>query len=132
MFKQNIKYTDFNGDTRNEDFYFNLSLPEVTRIEAKIGTSIEKYTKQITETQDLKAILDFFEDTVLTAYGEKTADGRSFHKSPELRSNFENSQAYAELFEMLLTDADLARKFAEGIANNGKQNVQAAVSNAAR
>ena len=121
MFKQNIEYTDFNGDARKEDFYFHLSLPEVTRIEAKLGTSIQKYTENITNEQDFKAMLEFLEDAILTAYGQKTADGRSFHKSPELRSAFENSQAYAELFEMLFTQPELARKFAEGIVDNGKK-----------
>ena len=73
-----------------------------------------------TNSKNLKAILEFLEDAILTAYGEKTPDGRSFRKSEELRSEFENSQAYAELFEMLLTNKELARKFGEGIANNGK------------
>lgn len=120
MFKHNITYIDFNGNERKEDLYFHLSLPEVTRIEAEIGTSLSKYTEQLAGGADLKKLLDFLEMIILNSYGKKTSDGKSFHKSKELRSDFENSQAYAEIFEQMLTDKDLARKFGESVADNGK------------
>jgi hypothetical protein len=121
MFKHNIKYTDFNGTERQEDFYFHLSLPEVTRIEAELGKPIEDYSKELVETMDLKKLLDFLEKMILSSYGKKTSDGKSFHKSKELREEFENSPAYAELFEELLTDKDLAQNFGKSVADNGKQ-----------
>lgn len=122
MFKHNIEYVDFNGNERKEEFYFHLSLPEVTRLEAEIGTPIDQYAKTLTDNSDLKRLLDFLEKVILSAYGKKTSDGKSFHKSKELREEFENSQAYAELFEQLLTNPDLARKFGEGVINNHKAN----------
>lgn len=120
MFKQNITYTDFNGIERKEDFHFHLSLPEVTRIEAKIGKPIGEHTKELAEGGDMNALLGFLEEIILNSYGKKTSDGRSFHKSKELRDEFEHSQAYAELFEQLITTPDLSRKFGEGVADNGK------------
>lgn len=120
MFKQEITYTDFNGNERKEDFYFHLSIPEVTRIEAEIGKPIKEYTEELAASMDMKKLLTFLEMIVLNAYGKKTSDGRSFHKSKELREEFEYSQAYAELFEKLLTNPDLAHKFGEGVANDGK------------
>ena len=121
MFKHPITYTDFNGVERKEDFYFHLSLPEVTRIEARVGKPLDQHAKELAEKQDPKELIEFLEEVVLTSYGRKSSDGRSFMKSKELRSEFEYSQAYAELFEQLLTNPDLARKFGEGIADNGKQ-----------
>jgi hypothetical protein len=120
MFKQTIAYVDFNGVERNEDFYFHLSLPEVTRLEAEIGRSMEDHVKDLVANQDAKTLIDFLEKMVLSSYGRKTADGKSFQKSKELRQEFEYSQAYAELFEMLLTNPELAKKFGEGVADNGK------------
>lgn len=120
MFKQNIAYVDFNGVERKEDFYFHLSLPEVTRLEAEIGRSMEDHVKDLVANQDLKMLIEFLEKMILNSYGRKTSDGKSFHKSKELRSEFEYSQAYAELFEMLLTNPELAKKFGEGVADNGK------------
>lgn len=120
MFKHNISYVDFNGAERKEDFYFHLSLPEVTRIEAKIGNSIEKYTKELSAQMDMEKLLEFLEMMILSSYGRKTLDGRSFHKSKELRSEFENSQAYAEFFEELLLQPELAQRFGAGVADKGK------------
>jgi hypothetical protein len=120
MFKQTIEYNDFNGNARTEDFYFHLFTHEVTRIEAEIGKKLEDHTKDLVASGDLKELLDFLERIILNSYGKKTTDGRSFHKSPELRREFEYSNAYAELFEKFLTDPELARKFGEGVGDNGK------------
>lgn len=120
MFKQKISYVDFNGNERNEDFYFHLSLPEVTRMEAEIGRGMKEHIEDIAASNDLKTLIDFLEKLILGAYGRKSADGKSFSKTKEARHEFEHSQAYAELFEMLLTNPELARKFGEGVADNGK------------
>ena len=120
MFKHDITYTDFNGLQRTEPFYFHLSLPETARIEAEIGAPIEEYAKELAGSKDLKKLLDFLEKLILNSYGKKTADGKSFYKSEEIRKEFEYSQAYAELFEQLLTNPELARKFGTGVADNGK------------
>ena len=120
MFKHNIEYVDFNGNERKEEFYFHLSTPEVLRLEAKMGASIEEYTKAIAEQQNLAELLDFLEEIVLSSYGRKTTDGKSFIKNQELRTEFEYSQAYAELFEELIMDHELAAKFGEGVAETAK------------
>lgn len=120
MYKQEIEYKDFNGNPRKEDFYFHLSLPEVTRLEAEIGKPLQKYAEEVTANQDTKVLLEFLERIILSAYGRKTSDGKSFHKSKELREEFEYSQAYAELFEMILTNQELARRFSAGIVDDGK------------
>lgn len=120
MIKKNIKYTDFNGSEQSEDFYFHLSLPEVTRIEAELGKSLEEHSAALAESKDLNEMIKFVEKLILNSYGKKTLDGRSFQKSEELRKEFEYSPAYAELFEELLTNHEAARKFGEGIVDNGK------------
>lgn len=120
MFKHNIAYIDFNGNERKEDFYFHLSLPEVTRLEAEIGKPLDEYTQELAVSQNMKDMIGFLEKMILNSYGKKTSDGKSFHKSKELRQEFEYSQAYAELFEQLLTNPELAKRFGEGVADNGK------------
>lgn len=124
MFKHEIEYTDFNGTERKEDFYFHLSVVEVTRLQAEIGKDIQEYIKEITANQDLKVLLAFLEKMILSSYGRKTSDGKSFYKSQAIREEFEYSQAYAELFEQLLTNQELTRKFATGVTDNtkGKKN----------
>ena len=120
MFKHNIAYTDFNGTERQEDFYFHLSSPEVIRLEAEIGKPIDEYTKELAAQMNVKELIDFLEKIILNSYGRKTSDGKSFHKSKELREEFEHSQAYAELFEQLILNPELAQRFGQGVADNGK------------
>ena len=120
MFKHTVEYVDFNDNERKEDLYFHLSTPEVTRLEAELGTPVDKYAQELAGNMDMKKLLDFLEKIILTSYGKKTSDGKSFHKSKELREEFEHSQAYAELFEQLLTNPELAQRFGEGVTNKGK------------
>lgn len=124
MFKQNIKYKDFNGNERQEDFYFHLSSPEVIRLEAEIGEPIDKHTKRLAAAMELAPLLAFLEKMILSSYGKKTIDGKSFIKTPELRAEFEYSQAYAEFFEMLIKNPELAQKFGSSVADNGKKKNQ--------
>ena len=120
MFKHEIAYVDFNGTERKEDFYFHLSLPEITRLEAEVGMPMQQYANEVAASQDMKLMIQFLERIVLSSYGKKTGDGKSFHKSKDLRGDFEYSPAYAELFEQLITDQELTKRFAAGIVDNGK------------
>lgn len=120
MFKHTVEYNDFNGSERKEDLYFHLSLPEVTRLEAEIGKSLEDHIKELTNNQETSELLAFLERIMLSSYGKKTLDGKSFHKSKEAREAFEYSQAYAELFEQIITQPGLAQKFGEHVSNTGQ------------
>lgn len=124
MFKQNIEYVDFNGNSRKEDFYFHLSSPEVIRLEAEIGEPIDVHTQKLAASMKLADLLSFLEKMILSSYGRKTTDGKSFYKSKELREEFEHSQAYADFFEMLIKDPELAKKFGASVADNGKKKNQ--------
>ncbi len=119
MFKQTISYTDFNGTERTEDLYFHLSKVEMLRLQTEIGGDLQEYAKRVTQEGNLEELLAFIEKMILNSYGKKTLDGRSFTKSKELREEFENSQAYAEVFELLLTTPGLAEKFGQGIVETG-------------
>ena len=122
MFKKTIKYTDFNGTDREEDFYFHVSSHEVVRMEAKLGgRSLETYSKELSANQDMAKMIAFIEDLVLSSFGKKSEDGKNFLKSEVIRKEFEYSQAYAELFEELLTVPESAEKFATGIARQTKK-----------
>lgn len=120
MFTHKITYTDFNGQERTEDFNFHLNLPEVTRLEAEIKKPLEQHVQELAAAGEVEPLLTFLEKIVLDSYGKKTTDGRAFIKNKEVREEFEYSQAYAEFFHQLLTTPELARKFGELVADNGK------------
>lgn len=117
MLKKTIKYVTFDGNKVEEDFYFNYTTPELTRMTAAFGMEIKDYAQKIADEQDPAKMIEFIERLVLGAYGVKSEDGKAFVKSKEDRHYFEYSLAYAELFEELLTVEGAAAAFSEGLVN---------------
>ena len=115
MLKKTITYTDYDGNERTEDFYFNLKKSEVMEMEMGTTGGMRKMLEKIVADQDSKRIIETFKDIILRAYGEKTADGKRFIKSQELADAFSQTEAYSELFMELATDADAAAVFINGI-----------------
>ena len=115
MIKKTIKYFDFDGNERNETFYFNLTKAECMEMELSASGGLEKTVQRIIEAKDSKMIVDTFKDLILKAYGEKSPDGKYFYKSPEISAKFAATEAYSELFMELSSNADEASRFFNGI-----------------
>lgn len=115
MLKKTIKYTDYDGNEREEDFYFNLTKAECIKLQLSTDGGLEKKLRKIIAEQDVPKILPIFEEIVLGAYGEKSMDGKRFMKSKELSEAFSQTEAYTELFMELVSDADAAAAFINGI-----------------
>lgn len=115
MLKKTIAYTDYNGITRTEDKYFNLSTAEVMEMELSTAGGLAEMITRIVKEQDGAAIVKIFKDLILKAYGEKSPDGKRFIKSDELSTAFSQTEAYSVLFMELATDADKAAEFVNGI-----------------
>lgn len=115
MLNKKITYVDFNGVERTETFSFNLTKAEIMEMEMGTTGGLSETINKIVETQDHPSLIKIFKDLVLKAYGEKSADGKRFIKSPELSEAFSQTEAYSELFMELATDADAAAKFVNGI-----------------
>jgi hypothetical protein len=111
MTKETITYTDLNGVERTEDFYFDLSKPEVVRMQASAKGGYDVQLKSIANGSNGALIMEFFENFIKTAYGEKSDDGRRFVKSDEISNAFMQTPAYEVLFEKLVTDAEAAAEF---------------------
>lgn len=120
MLKKTISYTDYDGNLRTEDFYFNLSRAEVTEMELSAEGGLSKMLEKIVASQDSKRIMEIFKDIILKAYGEKSPDGKRFIKNQELREGFAQTEAYSELFMELATNADAASSFINGIVPSVK------------
>ena len=126
MLKKTIKYEDYNGVERNEDFYFNLSEAEIMEMELSVTGGLTEMINKIVTTQDAPSIIKLFKDLVLKAYGEKSADGKRFIKSDELRTAFSQTEAYSILFMELATNADAAAAFVNGIVPAKMGNIDKA------
>ena len=115
MLKKTIKYTDYNGVEREEDFYFNLTKAELMEMELSTTGGLTEMIDKIVKTKDAPAIIKIFKELVLKAHGIKSDDGRRFIKNDEIRNSFAETEAYSILFMELATDADAAAKFVNGI-----------------
>lgn len=115
MLKKTIVYTDYNGTERTEDFYFNLSKAEVMEMEMSTAGGLAEQINKVVKTQDNPTIIKIFKDLILRAYGEKSADGKRFVKNEEMRTAFQETEAYSNLFMELATDAKSAAAFVNGI-----------------
>lgn len=115
MLKKTIKYVDYNGVERKEDFYFNLTKAEVTEMELSVDGGLSQMIEQLVNAKDNKQIIALFKEIILKAYGEKSADGRRFIKSKEISEAFSQTEAYSELFVELALNEDEAAKFIKGI-----------------
>lgn len=122
MYKETVKYLDFNGVEREEDFYFHLTKAEMIKYEASEQGGLEAVLNNMIRTEDSKKILDLFERLIRMAYGVRSADGRHFTKTPEATEQFIASEAYSELFMKFLQDANYASTFVKGITSSIQEN----------
>ena len=115
MLVKKVSYVDFKGNTREEELYFNLTKAEVAEMELSHKGGLSTKIERIVAAQDTEEIIKLFKDLILTAYGVISDDGRRFIKTPELREEFAQTQAYSDLFMELAADADAAAKFVNAI-----------------
>ena len=127
MLKKTITYTDFDGNERSEDFYFNLSKAEIMEMELGVSGGMSQMLNKIVAAQDSERIIKIFKEIILKAYGEKSPDGRRFIKSEELSTAFSQTEAYSQLFMELATNADAASKFVNGIVPANTTQIAAPV-----
>lgn len=115
MITMTIKFTDFDGIERKEDFQFNLTEQEIARMNLEKKGGLKKYLENIIAAKDLPELTKLFEGLIQKSYGIKSPDGRKFVKSKEILDDFMATQAYSDLYMRLITNADEATKFINGI-----------------
>lgn len=115
MIKKTISYTDYDGNNRSEDFYFNLTKAEVVEMEASESGGMKKMLENIIKANDSKKIIAVFKDIIAKSYGVKSPDGKRFIKNEEVLNDFMQTEAYSELFMELATDEKAAAAFVNGI-----------------
>lgn len=115
MLKKTITYTDYDGEERTEDFYFNFNKAEVIELELGTPGGLSNLMQQIIDTKDVPKVIEIFKDLILRTYGQKSLDGRRFIKSEQLSEEFTQTEAYSELFMELGTDASAGAAFINGI-----------------
>lgn len=111
MVKKTITYIDFDGKTRVEDFYFNLTKREAAELELSIPGGFDSLREELSDTtrgnrEIVRMLLDTYKIIIEKAVGTKTADGTKFIKPADYGSAFIVSDAYSELILELMNNDD--------------------------
>lgn len=120
MYVKKIKYTDYNGDEREEKFYFNLNETELTKLQWSVKGGFRAMLEKIIDTQETTKVMPLLEEIITMSYGEKSVDGRRFIKKRDgvrLGEEFLETEAYNKLFVELLNDANKLAEFVNGIVD---------------
>ena len=111
MYEKQIEFTDFFGNKKVEKRYFNLSEAEILDAQFDSKGDFSMLIQGIANTKDQDTLGKLFKEIILRSYGEPSADGIYFNKSPEIRARFESSALYNALYMELLFNADKASEF---------------------
>lgn len=116
MYQKTITYTDYNGNERTEDHYFHLNDAEIIKWVTTEGDyTLDKLIVRLSKEQNGKKIVEIFDELLLSAYGKKSLDGRTFDKNDQIREEFKNSLAYSIIFSEIVSDSEKAAEFINGI-----------------
>lgn len=124
MIKKTIKYHDFDGDEREDDFYFSLNQVQFARIDRMFPGGLESYVQKIAKDKDAGEMFRVIDILVSEAYGERK--GNAFVKvapdGQKLANFFTNTEAYDNLLLELIQSEDNLVSFLSGCLNQDAQN----------
>lgn len=123
MIIKKIKYEDYDGNQREEEFYFNLSRAEIMKMEMSVQGGLDAKIKRLGQTKDAPEVMQLFEDIIAKAYGVKSLDGKRMVKSKELSEEFMQTEAYSELLMELLSSPEAASEFINGVVAKDKLTI---------
>lgn len=91
MFSITKKYVDYNGEEKEETFWFNLNRRELLGLVYGPAEGLDGVIEEIVRSGASGRGFDLFEEILLASFGRKMPDGR-FAKVDE------NGRRYADLF----------------------------------
>ena len=111
MIKETIEFENLiNGEKETAELYFHLNKPELVELSGEVDE-----LKAVMNSDDNVKMFSKIKEIVLKAYGERSADGRRFIKSPEIAKEFEQSEAFSEYMFALASDAETQERFFKGL-----------------
>lgn len=132
MLTKTMTYKDFNGNDVTETFMFNLTTAEIAELEltASGAEGIGAFIDAILKSKSYDELITFFKRIILKSFGMKSEDGKRFVKSEALSKEFSETNAFSDLFMELISGADAATAFINGIASNALGNQHLSAVNA--
>ena len=117
MIKKTIKYKDYFGNDRTEDFYFNLSKAELLDIQYSKSGGLDQWAQSVMDSHDPRKLWSLFTELIAKSYGVRSADGRRFMKSEEISKEFTETEAYSALMDEFFNDENSIAAFFNGLVS---------------
>ena len=118
MLIKKITFTDFKGESRTEEFMFNMSKSDIVQWRYSVNGGIEEVFHRIIDKNDQKELMTMVKDLIHRSYGERSIDGKKFEKrrnGVDLADEFEQTAAYDALYMELITSSKAAADFINGL-----------------
>lgn len=115
MLRKEVEYKDFDGNDRKDVLWFHLNEVEITEMDLETSGGLVKYMESIIDKNDVNQLITIFKDLLIRSYGERSMDGKHFYKDDKIRNEFVSSAAYPVLYMEMVSDADKAVEFINGI-----------------
>lgn len=125
MYCEKMKYTDFDGNVREEELRFNLTQAELLEWELTTEGGMQKLLETIVAEKDKVKLAEMFRTIILKAYGVKSADGKRFAKiidGHRVSEDFAQTQAYSDFMMSLFTDPQKQIDFVNAIVPQVQKN----------
>lgn len=111
MFERTFNYEGFDGKQYTDTWGFYLSKADLLEIQLGSFVGLDQLIKRLIDTQNGKEIMAIIKEIIMKAVGKPSQDGRRFIRNQEIRDEFEQTDAYSQLFEELVMDGDKALAF---------------------
>lgn len=115
MVKEVIRYTDYDGNEREEAFRFNINKIEYHDLDQSIKGGVQGMLQTLIDKNDSAGVIDVLRKFIEKSYGVKSPDGKRMIKSQEILDEFIQSEAYVVLLEKLTSSAEYAAEFIANI-----------------
>lgn len=111
MFERTFTYEGFDGKEYKDTWGFYLSKADLLEIQLGTFVGLDQLIKRLIDTQNGKEIMAIIKEIILKSVGRPSQDGKRFIRNQEIRDEFEQTEAYSQLFEELVMDGEKAMDF---------------------
>lgn len=116
MYRRIVEYKDFDGNPRKEECLFHLTKADITKmLLVDKDLTLDKILFRIAKERDRKKAGEFFDELIKKSYGKKSEDGRRFMRNEEILEDFLSTEAYSIIYTEIISDAEKAAEFVNGI-----------------
>jgi hypothetical protein len=127
LLRKVIRYTNFNDEEVEEEFYFHLTKAELVEFQLSVNDEQGMYghIERIVAEENRPELIKLFKQLLMMSYGKRSEDGRRFTKNDRILEEFESTGAYSAALIEILSSTENAIEFYRGILPNDLTSAEA-------